>query len=118
MTKCPVCGFKPSKKKKRPRSVQQNAYYWGCVIPIISEELGYFKEEAHEVLKTLHLSHEVTLETTEGLKTYNVVGDTKSLSTIDFEAFLAKVRSWASIKIGCYVPCPNESGYYDERTAQ
>lgn len=32
------------------RTSEANRYYWGIVVPILAEELGYEKQEAHEVL--------------------------------------------------------------------
>lgn len=36
------------------RSNEANRYYWGVVVPLIAEELGYEKQEAHDVL-AMHL---------------------------------------------------------------
>jgi hypothetical protein len=39
------------KKVSKPRSLNQNAYYWGVVLKIFGEHLGYTLEEIHEVCK-------------------------------------------------------------------
>lgn len=36
--------------KRSRRSGKANAFYWSVVVPLIAEELGYDKQECHEVL--------------------------------------------------------------------
>jgi len=40
----------PKKRGTNP----QNKYYWGVIIALLSQELGYEKEDMHDVLKSLH----------------------------------------------------------------
>lgn len=116
---CPVCGFRMAGREKKTRSLNQNAYYWSCVIPILVENTGYFKEEVHKLLKGKFLSTEIAIDTKDGMETYKVVGDTKTLSTVAFESFLSDVRMWATLKLeNCWIPTPNEGGYYGERMAE
>jgi hypothetical protein len=96
-------------KRKKTRSVNQNAYYWGVVIALLCEELGWMdkdgKDEMHEYLKSLFL------------KKYRgeivTVRSTTSLDTGEFEDYLSAVRSWASIEHGCYIPLPHEVPGFD-----
>jgi len=52
------------KQKKSIRTILQNNYYWGVVIPTISQFHGYFEVETHELIKSIF-----KLETTTWLDT-------------------------------------------------
>jgi len=87
------------KAVKATRSDIQNNYYWGVVIKIISDELGYTPDEIHEILK-----YRLLLVYGE----YPYVRSTASLSTVEFEEYLNRIRTWAMLQLGCYIPLPNE----------
>ena len=91
--------FKPYKK----RSNEQNAYYWGMIVDILSKEFGYTPEEIHEILKFKFLS-----------KNYDFKGQymtgtesTATLSTSEMEDYHRKIREWASRDFNIYIPEPN-----------
>lgn len=88
------------RQKKKIRSVNQNSFYWGCVIPLLCETTGYGDEELHEALKIKFL-----MDNTRKLPT---VKSTTSLSTVEFEQYLDNIRQWAAIDLNCVVPLPNE----------
>lgn len=87
--------------KRKLRSVEQNKYYWGIVIKILSEEIGYSKDEMHEALKRKFLVY----ENVQGLPTQL---STTQLSTIEFEAYLEQIRRWASMDMGIIIPDPEQ----------
>ena len=89
----------PSKK----RSLAENNYFHGVVLPILAEHTGYSEEEIKFQLKLMFLSY--TDEKT-GL-TY--ARQTSSLATLQMEDFLSNVRQFASEFHGCYIPLPNEA---------
>ena len=93
------------------RSTQQNRYYHGVIIPILSEELGYSKEEIHEVLKSKFLSKNLYIETKHGSTHIRVVKSTASLDTLEMEKYLSDIRQWSSIDLGIFIPLPNEVNY-------
>lgn len=99
-------------KKHRPykeRSNEQNRYYWGVVVKILSNELGYTSEEVHEVLKYKFLLAERIFTNKKGeQRLLHVAGSTASLSTSDFESLMSQVRTWASMELSIYIPEPNE----------
>lgn len=35
----------------------------------------------------------------------------KELNTIEFEDYLSKVRTWASLELNCLIPLPNDIEY-------
>lgn len=77
-------------KRRKVRSLNQNNYMH-MVFQIIGDELGYTTSEIKGVIKYLFK-----------------VKHTSELSTVECEELMAKIRQWASIDLGIYVPAPNE----------
>jgi hypothetical protein len=98
--------FVTIKEFKPNRSLNQNSYYWGIVIEILSDFTGYSRDEMHEVLKTKFLSYKVKILHEE----FVITKSTTSLTTQEFEDYLRLIREWAST-MGCYIPLPNEIGF-------
>ena len=93
------------RRAKRSRSNPQNRYYWGCVLPLISEEIGILiYEEVHEMLKGIFLKRGVDYKG----KRFEVIRSTADLSTMEFEEYLEKIRKWALIELNLLIPLPNE----------
>lgn len=90
-------------KPQRKRSNQENRYYWGVVIKILSEYTGYEETEMHDALRLQFL-----LDREGKLPTLR---STTALTTIEFEKYMSDIREWASITLSCYVPEPNEVDY-------
>lgn len=88
-------------KRKKIRSNDQNRYYWGVVIPLVADTVGYDKESAHEALRIQFL-----MDRSQKLATLKSTSD---LSTMEFEEYLKKIRQWASEYLGVYIPDPNEA---------
>lgn len=80
-------------RRRRVRSLPQNSYMHFC-FQLISDHTGYTPEEAKGICKFMF-----------GIKR------TSELSTIELEEFLSKVRAWASMELGCYLPLPNEASF-------
>jgi hypothetical protein len=106
MKTCPRCGYSTDKKI---RSNNQNKYYWGVIIPKLSELTGYTKDEIHEILKFKFLSSSLKIWNKSGeFDSYGILKSTTDLDTKEFETFLSEVREWASIRLNCFIPEPNE----------
>lgn len=88
-------------KVKHRRSNNQNAYYFGVVLKLLSEHTGYEPEELHEALK---------FKFTEKRYHCNLLipASTKKLDTIDFEKYLDKIRKWAVEEMRVVIPLPGE----------
>jgi hypothetical protein len=90
------------KDRRKQRSLKQNNYYWGVVLRILCEELGYFDDEMDELLRFKFLRY----QTEDGLEgCYS----TKDLNTRAKEYYLSQVRMWASAEHGIIIPLPNEN---------
>jgi len=91
-------------KQKRQRSINQNAYYFGVVLKIMGEELGYFVDDLHHALATKFLKKVIDLGD-ESIETYR---STATLTTIQFEEYLQNIRIFASSELNIFIPLPNE----------
>lgn len=104
MPLCPKCKFE---WKSTSRSNPQNRYYWGVVIDILSNELGYTPEEIHEILRQKFLTRKALVKDEE----FVIPISTTTLTTVEMENYLTKIREWASLYSGIYIPEPNEESY-------
>lgn len=88
------------RKWKERRTGNQNRYYWGVVIPILCESIGYSNEEMHEAMKWKFLRN----RDREKLPT---VKSTSGLSTIEFNNYINEIVIWASQE-GIVIPEPDK----------
>lgn len=87
------------------RSNNQNRYYWGIVIKMIADHCGYMEDDYESVsdeLKRKHLGTQGNLQ---------IAKSSSSLNTKEFEDYMSKIRTWASIDLGLYIPLSNEVNY-------
>lgn len=91
-------------KKKQKRSINQNSYYWGVVLKLIGDELGYFVEDMHKTFATMFLKQIIKIGDEE-IETYK---STTKLKTDEFEEYLQKIRMFASSELDIIIPLPNE----------
>ena len=103
--KCPVVKVEVTIEKwKDQRSVQQNRYYWGVVVKIISDDTGNDPETVHEFLKAKFLPARETIIKDEKRI---LAGCTHDLNKDNFFAdYVDPIRAWYA-EFG-YIPDPNE----------
>ncbi len=89
------------RKIRTPRSGQQNKYYWGVVIKIIADELGYGQDDAHYALRAKFL---MSGEPNKLM----VPISTTDLSTVQFETYMSDIRQWAAEFLNINIPEPGE----------
>ena len=85
-------------KLKSTRSTQQNRYYW-LLVGILSSEIGYTKEECHDLIKYKFLKQEIVI----GNETEVICKSTASLSKSDFGDFISQLQIWAA-ELGIILP--------------
>lgn len=100
-------------KSIKKRSLQQNAYYWGCMVPLVRDGLynaGYDEvktnNDAHEVIKALFLKRKIKSKINED--EIEVTGSTAKLTTVLFNEFIEDVIKWAACYLSIQIPYPNE----------
>ncbi len=91
--------------QKKDRSDNENRYYWGVVVKILGDELGYSSDEMHEALKFKFLRMEAE---PDGKRRLETVRSTATLKTDEFEDYLDRIRMWAAADMGIVIPLPNE----------
>ena len=87
------------------RSNDQNEYYWGLCLKLISDHTGHTVDELHDILKYKFLGAE---EKTIAGETVKILKSTTKLNTLQFEEYLGRIREWASTKLNVVIPLPNE----------
>lgn len=97
---------------KKGRSVNQNAYYWSCVLEIVYQglrDIGYRevmdKEDAHEVCKDLFLKRKLVNEETG--EVMEIHRSTTKLSTVEFNEYIEQIAQWAAEYLNCVILPPN-----------
>jgi len=91
------------RRRRKQRSLQQNAYYHGVIVKMLADHFGYRPEEMHEALKFEFLRRDP-----DDRRPLATVRSTTSLSTQDFEDFQERVRQWALEEHEVLIPLPNE----------
>lgn len=91
-------------KLKSKRSIQQNRYWW-LAMTILGNELGYSKEETHELMKFKFLKRERVIEKTGEILEY--IESTTTLSKPDFADMVTDMVRWAA-SMGIVIPLPGE----------
>jgi hypothetical protein len=87
-------------KSKQVRSLNQNKYYWGVVVKILSGHTGYTSDETHQELARMFLGYD-----NNGKR---FVKSTTKLNTFEFEQYTEKCRIWARNEMSVHIPLPNE----------
>lgn len=99
-------------KVKKQRSTQQNAFYWGCLIPLM--QLGakdtwgetWSIDKAHKHLSNLFVFHEsVNIKTGEITNTHK---STTELTTTDWEVYVTEIRIYLLEHFDIEAPEPNQ----------
>jgi hypothetical protein len=96
----------------RVRSLDQNAYYWGVVVPLVQRGLyatgdSSIKTEldAHNAMKEQFLAqHIVESETLTLLEKRKLT--TTTLNTMQFNAYLEGIKQWAAEYLNLVIPDP------------
>lgn len=89
---------------RKQRSLQQNAYYWGVVIKLISEHTGYLTNETHKKLAFMFNPEMIEVKG----KAYKIPRSTTELNTKEFEEYLEQIRVWAWQELNIEIPEPGE----------
>lgn len=104
------CEVEITIKRKGRRSLQQNRYYWGCVIPEILNDLkrrgnDFDADTMHEYLKQQFNYDKVIIEETG--QVLEMPKKTSELNTEEFTEYLFKITQWAAETLSLYIPEPN-----------
>ncbi len=96
--------------KRSKRSLDQNAYLHGVIIPMIAEEVGYERHEADQVREALMgLCFGTHEDKISGLQVPNK--RSSKLTTKEFTDLIDWAVRWAATTLGMVIPLPNEVPY-------
>ena len=103
------------KIKRKTRSSPQNAYYWGVIIPLITQainDLGndFKEEETHEFLKSKFNAKQIEVADGHYL---DIPQSTSKMDTVEFMTYIENIQQFASMMLGIYIPSPNEQAQID-----
>lgn len=90
------------KKAKSQRTLYQNAWYWGAILPLIAETYGHTPYELHEIFKRMFLEPRFIKYKGKEIK---IPGSTAKLSKIEFGEYVEKIRAECS-QDGITIPEP------------
>ncbi len=97
-------------RRHATRSLDQNAYWWGVCVELVSNHTGYTPDEIHELAKQMFLPKRLAVTDGNGeIKGEFVVGGTTTtLNKVEFGEFIESFRRWAATDLGVVIPDPNE----------
>ena len=96
------------KKQRNNRSNMQNNYYWACIVQPLAQEIGYFPDEMHDILKVKFASEWQSIEVNDKQVGLQVVNSSARMNTKDFEIYADQIRIWALTELGIRLMLPNE----------
>lgn len=91
------------RRPKKIRSLEQNAYFHGVAVQILSEELGIDFEDMKDLLKTQFLRKTILLRG----KPFEIVQHSSELDTIDFNKFVKDIQRFAA-GLNIIIPDPEK----------
>lgn len=103
-------------KKKKTRSLNQNSYYWACVIPIVKQGLidnGFDRaiinstSVVHDFLKSMFCP-KIELVNEETGEIITLPPTTTNITTTQMMDYFADIQQWASEKLQVVIPNPGE----------
>ena len=97
------------KRRRATRSLQQNAYYWGVVVELISEHTGYTPDETHDALKALFIPKRLAVQNGNGVICNEIVigGSTRQMNKLEFGDYMESIRRWAAETLDVVIPDPD-----------
>lgn len=95
-------------RKTEPRSIPQNSLMW-MWFKCMEEATGQSKDDFHDYYKRKFLTRQIAIKG----RWVDVVGDTKTLNSMQFSEFLEKIKADAAIDFGIMLPLPEDRMYRD-----
>ena len=96
------------KKQKNNRTNMQNNYYWACIVQPLANEIGYFPDEMHDILKVKFASQWESIDINDKQVGLQVINSTATMNTKEFEIYANQIRLWALTELGVRLMLPNE----------
>lgn len=96
------------KRLRATRSQQQNRYWWGVCVDLVSEHTGYSPEEVHEIAKQLFIPKRLAIADGNGEihGEFVIGGSTRQMNTLQFSEFTERFKQWAAETLDVVIPDP------------
>ena len=94
------------KKWRKKRSVNQNDYYFSCIVKPLADSFGYELLEMHQELKRMFNPVQRVNKMTGELVIFG--GSTTEFDTLQAEAYYESIRIWALSEYSILLALPNE----------
>jgi len=91
-------------KVRKTRTTPQNSYYWGIIVAMVADEIGYNPWERQEV----HNALKQAVRGMVGDQRLPVPVSTSTMTTTEFSEYVEDCRRWASLNLNINIPSPNE----------
>lgn len=89
---------------EKSRSGQQNKFLWGVVYALLADKTGYTAEEMHEICRYKFLPRKYLIIDGEEVE---IRKSTTKLTTTEFEAYIERIRVFASSELQVVIPDPS-----------
>jgi hypothetical protein len=98
-------------RRRATRSIQQNRYYWGVVVELLSEHTGYTADELHDFLKAKFIPKKLAICDGNGEVQDELVlgGSTRKMNKLEFGEYMESIRRWAAEALDVVIPDPQEA---------
>lgn len=95
--------------RRTTRSLKQSAWYWGCIVQMISEFTGYTPDEVHEWAKAKFIPKKLAICNGNGevVDEYVLGGSTRKMNTVEFSEYCEAVRRFAAETLSLDIPDPD-----------
>lgn len=115
--RCPVTVT--IERQHATRSLDQNAYYFGCVLALLSEHTGYTVDELHAYCKERFNAKTLILVNAHGeITDEKTIGQsTTKLNKVTFGEYCEAIRQWAAEDLGVVIPDPDPAWREKESAA-
>lgn len=95
-------------RKTTPRTISQNSLMW-MWFKCMEECTGTSKDDFHDYYKAKFLKRQIVV----GNRWVTVIGNTKTMNTLQMTDFLEKVKADAAAEFGITLPLPEDRYYQD-----
>lgn len=92
-------------KRGKARTLRQNAYYWGAVLPTIAASTGHSVMELHEIFKRRFLPPTIVVYRGEEVA---IRPSTTETNTVEFTDYIERIRAEA-LELGVVIPSPSQA---------
>jgi len=106
-------------KQRATRSQEQNAYYFGVVLRLLSEHTGHTVDELHEYCKQRFNAKTVLVQDAAGVVVdeQRIGLSTTKLNRVTFGEYLEAIRQWAAEDLHVDIPDPDPNWRQREHAA-